>query len=173
VVGLDASGELQEESVTMDGTNNVATANTYTNIHRMYVLTAGSGGENAGTITATADTDSTVTAQINAGNNQTLMAIYQVPSDKTAYLLRWYVGLSLGGGASGNADMVLLAKPTGAVYQTKRFVGVMGAASSSFTETLAAPPSFAASTILKIQANEVSVSNMDIFAGFDLLLVDN
>ena len=53
--GLDANFVEQTEDINLNGTANVATANTYTRIFRMMVLTAGSNKKNVGDITATAD----------------------------------------------------------------------------------------------------------------------
>ena len=83
IFGLQTWGSVEtSEIITMNGTTNVATSNSYVIIHRMKVLTWGSGGVNAGIITATAQTDSTVTSAILTGNNQTQMCIYGVPSSQ-------------------------------------------------------------------------------------------
>lgn len=90
ISGLDANWLEISEVVTMNGTTNVATANSYIIIYRMQVTTAGSSGTNVGTITATAQTDATVTASINATLGQTLMAIWQVPANKSLYITKYY-----------------------------------------------------------------------------------
>ena len=54
VSGLDGDGLEVSETVTMDGTTNVATSNSYTHINRMVVTSAGSNGTNVAAITATA-----------------------------------------------------------------------------------------------------------------------
>ena len=69
------SGIRVTETVTMNGTTPVNTASTYDHIEALEVLTVGSGGVNAGTITATAATDSTITAAIEAGMNRSNGAI--------------------------------------------------------------------------------------------------
>jgi len=66
------------EIVVMDGTTPVNTTNSWVIIHRMRGMTYGSLGTNAGIITATAAVDGTVTAAMQIGNGQTLMAIYGV-----------------------------------------------------------------------------------------------
>lgn len=173
IFGLDSTGALQEETVTMDGTTNVATANTYTMIHRMFVVTAGSTGNNVGNITATADTDATVTAQITAGQNQTLMAIYRIPLAKTGYLTSWYVSLGPGSGGTADATVEIQAQPNGEVFQVKSVVGVSGGANSLAQKIFNPYAKFEALTTLKIQVEEVDASNADVSAGFDLILVDD
>lgn len=168
IYGL-SSGVVTGETITLNGTSNVATANSYGIIYRMIVRTAGSGGMNAGDITATAQTDSTVTAQITAGNNQTLMAIYQIPTGKTGYVFRWYGDMNRSN-TTGAADMRLLVKPSGEVFQTKRYNGLIAAGTSGFDKTINFLTVDALS-IVKIDA-DASANNTDISAGFDILLVD-
>jgi len=71
------------ETITLNGTTNVPTVNPFVIIHRMLGVTAGSGGVNAGDISATAQVDSTLTALMLTGEGQTQMAILGVPSIQT------------------------------------------------------------------------------------------
>ena len=168
IYGL-SSGVLTSETITLNGTSNVPTVNSYGMIYRMTVETAGSGGSNAGAITATAQTDATVTAQINVGNNQTLMAIYQVPTGKTGYIFRWYGDMNKSN-ATGAADLRMLIKPDGKVYQTKRYNGLIASGTSGFDKSINFLTA-AALSIIKIDT-EVTANNTDISAGFDFYLVD-
>lgn len=95
IYGLDASWNAQSEAVTLNGVTPVATTGSYTRIFRMNCTSWGSGQTNAGDITATAVTDATVTAQISTGNNQTLMAIYTVPTGFSLYMTKviFYVNI--------------------------------------------------------------------------------
>jgi hypothetical protein len=121
--GLDANYAEISETVTLNGQAAVNTTKTYIRINRMVVNTAGSGGQNAGVIYAG---DGTVTSGVPAdkyatiaiGDNQTLMALWTVPADHTAYLLQKDVTAAT---AQNNkyAEIHLVARPFGEVFQTK------------------------------------------------------
>lgn len=176
ILGLDSSFALQQEELTLNGTANVPTASTYTMIYRLIVLTAGATGSNEGTITATADTDGTVTAQINIGNNQTGMAIYQIPAGKTGYLLNFYGSLADSGGQGANVDIQLLVQPTGGVFNVKQFHGLTNAGAAHFNHIFPVPfpaNGLAAKDTIKMQAKTTSANDAVVSAGFDIILVDD
>jgi hypothetical protein len=166
---------LQQETVTMNGTTNVPTANTYTRIFRMIVATAGSGATNAGTITATAQTDATVTASIAAGEGQTLMAIYTVPAATTLFLTRVFASV-VGGNQGGRVDMELKARAAADTatpsWQTKLVFGLDSTGTSAYDRTYEPYPTFAEKTDIVLQCATVSASNISISGGFDGVLVE-
>jgi len=92
--GLDATFVIQEEFVVLDGLVVVPTAGDYTRINRMRAFGAGAQKKLVGNAIVTAQTDSTVTAAIIDGDNQTMQALYTVPSDKDAYLVSWSASVS-------------------------------------------------------------------------------
>lgn len=171
VMGLDGTYALAEETITMNGTTNVATVGSYIIIYRMYVVTAGSGGANAGAITATAQTDATVTARIEIGDNQTLMAIYQIPAGKTGYITHYYGSMNNVVTAT-SGDLKLLIKPFGEVYQIKHIIGVISTGSSIIHYQYDIPLVVTEKSLIKLSA-ESSANNTDFSAGFDIVLVDN
>lgn len=170
IMGLDADWNEQEEDITMNGTTNVPTANTYTRINRMSVTTAGSTGLNVGNITATAQTDATVTAQITAGQGQTFMAIWTVPADRTAYIVKMYGAVQRATAAAGVAEMALVA-----VYDVdtatkstrfKDYFGLDTDATSYVAFDYPIPMAFPAKTDLLMRCINVSANDFDISAGF-------
>ena len=160
------------EDITMNGMTNVATANQYVIIHRMEPLTWGSAGPNVGVITATADTDATVTAQINAGEGQTQMAIYGVPSTKRIYLCQYYAS-ALKAAISLSASIKLLVNTTPdsvlTAFITKHTNGVATEGTSYLPHRFEPFARFDGPCIIKLQANSSS-NDTDISAGFDAYL---
>jgi hypothetical protein len=57
VTGLDVNRDLLEEIVVLNGTTAVDTVGEFYRVNQILCLTAGSGGDNAGTIVATKGTD--------------------------------------------------------------------------------------------------------------------
>ena len=85
IEGLDEDYEVVSETVTLNGTSGVTTTNSYIYVNQFYVVTVGSGGANAGDITAKVST--TLYDIIAAGNNQRTTGHYCVPAGYTGYLL--------------------------------------------------------------------------------------
>lgn len=166
VLGLDANYAEITETVTLAGLTPVPTVNSYIIIYRMIVLSAGSGGVNAGNITATAQTDATITAQISTGYNQTLMAIWQVPAGKTLLLNSYYASMN-GTTAATSVDIRLWAKPFGQTWQTKHVLGLISTGTSYMLHEFCPPLKFAEKTLIRIQAADASANNVDVSAGFD------
>lgn len=167
VFGLDSTGAEINETVSLSGTNTVTTTNSYSMIHRMIVRTAGVTETNVGDISATAVTDATVTAQINANNAQTLMAIYQIPTGDDGCITNFYASM-LRNNTTGSANIYLYAKPNGEVFQVKQLIGIIGGGTSIINRTLNPPACFEPLTIIKISA-DASANNTDISAGYDLV----
>ncbi len=171
VYGLDDDYNMIGETRPLDGLNNVATENAYRMIYRKIVRSAGSGGKNAGTITATARVDGTVTARISPGRNQTLMAIFQVPAGMTGLLRGYFLDINEG---TGNAQITydLLFKPPGEVWQTKHHRGF---------RLPAAPPPYRfdipkvapEKSLIKLGNVAVSGNNCDVSGGFLVELITN
>lgn len=178
ISGLTAwdSDEVSED-ITLNGTTSVPTANAYVIIHRMKGLTYGSGGTNAGTITATAQTDGTVTAQITIGKGQTLMAIYGIPSTQHFQMVQYYIDMNRTGGAGSSADMDLYlmenAGNADAGFNNKHHLGVVSTGNSHIGHEFKPPFRINGPAIIKIQVENVSANDTDISAGFDGVLIDN
>lgn len=169
IFGLDSDYLLQQEDLTLNGTTNVATANAYTMIHRMYVLTAGSADRNLGNIKATSITDAKVTAWITINNNQTAMAIYQIPGDKTGYLNKFFSSLQRRQGAAQFADAMLMIKEFGGVWRLQETLALASDGSPHATHNYDYPLVLPAKTYVKMVADPLAVE-YDISAGFSLIL---
>lgn len=171
IFGLDTDYVQQNETITLNGTTNVSTSGSYVRIHRMIVRTAGSDGINHGDITACAPTEDTVTAQISASFNQTLMAIYTVAASHTAYMTSFYANM-LRNNTTGAANIFLKVQPDGEPLQIKNVQGLIGAGTSHFSHLFGLPFRVTEKSDIRIQA-DVTANNTDIAAGFDLALVAN
>lgn len=108
IEGLDGSYNVVSETVTLNGTTDVTTANTYLYINQFYVATVGSGGANAGEITAKVST--TLYDLIATGYNQRTTAHYCVPAGYTGYLT---TGVITTGQATGSTAVTAFLKQHG------------------------------------------------------------
>jgi len=178
VYGLTDWGSKEtSEVITMNGTTNVPTVNSYVIIHRMKVLTKGATSSNVGTIKATAiGGGGLVTAQINVGKGQTQMAICGIPSTQTAYMTHYYASANKAGGTTGLANIRLLVNPepnTELINFVHKHTQALIATGNSYIRHEYQPYfKIPGPAIIKMQALS-GAADMDISAGFDLILVDN
>lgn len=179
VYGLGSDMTEQEEFIIMNGTTNVPTVSTYWRIYRMHSDGAvDRNTSNVGNITATAQTDATVTAQITAGKGQTLMAVYTVPAGKTAFMRSMNASINKQGATVGAmADVELWVTPFATIGASgSRLADYFGIAvdGSSYVPRIYSPPKcFEEQTDIWVRVESVTDSNTDISAGFDLILVNN
>jgi len=173
--GLDANYAEISETVTLNGQTAVTTTNSYLRIFRMVVNSAGSGGQNAGVIyagtgTVTAGVPANKYATIVIGDNQTLMAIWTVPANHTAYLLQTDVTVAT---TQNNkyCTASLVARPFGEVFQVKdRFVK----AESQTTLTYSLPLKFEEKTDIEYRAiGDSAGADIAISAAFEIIYIWN
>ncbi len=161
------------EDITLNGTTNVPTVNSYIIIHRMRVLTKGATSVNVGKITATAQTDGTITAEIFAGQGQTQMAIYGVPSTQAAYVVSFWAGINKA--TAGDVDVFLLENPEPGNellnFLNKHTFGVSSTGSSYVRHPFDPFFKVPGPAIIKMQGRGTPI-NMDVSAGFDLIVKD-
>jgi len=163
------------EVVTLDGTTPVNTANSYVIIHRMKVLTSGASGPNVGTISATAAVDATITAYIQIGVGQTLMAIYGIPSTQKAYMTGFYCSLEraspVGADIEGTVLYSMDVENTPTIFLVKH-VWTQTVGGADMGHHWNPYKQFPGPGIIKLQGSS-DANNTIADAGFDLILVDN
>lgn len=159
------------EDITLNGTTDVATS-TYVIIYRMKVLTKGATSVNVGliTATATAPSNTTVTARIEIGKGQTQMAIFGIPSTRKFYIDRFYANINRSVTAAAAADIALLINPEPADepvnFLTRHTFGLQTTGTSAFLIPFTTPKVIEGPAIVKVQVIS-TVNNLDVSSGFD------
>lgn len=161
IQGLDANYDVKTETITMNGTAAVTTTATFIRVFRMRVVTAGSGGVNAGNITASISSNNV--ARILASQGQTLMAVYTVPAGKRAYLMKIQGSLS----KNQEANIQLRARPSGGGWNVK---GLWGTFAATINYDYPIPLQFDSKTDIEVRVKAGATSEMG--AIFDLVLED-
>ena len=173
--GLDANYVEISETVTLNGQTAVNTTNSYLRINRMCVKTAGTGGQNAGVIyagtgTVTSGVPANKYATVAVADNQSLMALWTVPADHTAYLLQKDITAAT---AQNNkyATIHLVARPFGEVFQTKdKHVIDNGVLHQGYS----IPLKFEEKTDIEVRCiGDSAGANIAVSAGLDMLYIRN
>jgi len=181
VYGLPAwdADEVSEE-VIMTGTTPKNTINSYVIIHRMEVTSIGTAGVNLGRITATAAVDGSVTAEIpyntavSRGVGQTLMAIYGLPSTKTAYITKYYHSITNNVSANAETAVAVATDPIfrPAHFTVKHRLGMAYGGTSTHEHNFKPYYKITGPAIIKMSVI-ASANNVACSGGFDMILEEN
>jgi hypothetical protein len=164
VEGVDSDYKPVYAEVELAGATPVPIGNFY-RVFRMYGIRAGTGGVNAGTVTA--DTGATAYAEIAAGQGQTVMAIYTVPDVGTPVsMLGWW--FTVARSVTAWAEVEILFRVPGGVWRVIEVGGAVTTGSSAMHRDLYKHPyQIPAGTDIEMRVVEVS-GTVDVNGGFDL-----
>ena len=165
IFGLDTNHEEQNETITLNGTTSVQTTKNYIRIFRATVLSAGTGEENQGNIEFKSATTSDLLAEIPQGNNQTLMAIYTVPSGKVALLSSYYSSIP----KDSEVEVRLRIRFFGEVFQTKHQIFIY---ESYMRHEFDFPILIDEKSDIELSVRSKTGLTCSVSGGFDLVLVD-
>jgi len=164
------------ETVTGDLNAGIAMTNAAVIINRMHVIPqATSTSPNVGTITATAATDATISAQIRPTIGQTAMAIYGIPSTQDLYFTGYYVSMNKSGGATGSIDASLLVNPNPNTqllsFLHRHTLAVISTGSSHLSHPFLPYNKVPGPAIVKMHGHS-GTNDIDLSSGFSLITVD-
>ena len=94
IQGLDANWDLTVQTATLNATDTSTTVAITTPLIRVFRVKVMTNVVTDQNVVISSDSGLRTFALALAGNNQTLMAIYTVPNDKTAYMTSWYTSVN-------------------------------------------------------------------------------
>ena len=174
--GLDENWNAITEQVVLNGTTPVTTVNRWHRMNRMIVNTGGSGGVNAGIITARhTTTTANVFGTIPIGRNQTTVTAFTIPRGKVGYLVKHFVSIGRAGGTPGAADYSIRVREPDSgngVFRASDYSTVTTSA-PDLQQPVTVPLSFPEKTDIKIRIENVSDNSTVASANFEIILVDD
>lgn len=174
ITGLDSGYNIQQETITLNGTTPVASVNQYRRIHTGMIVTAGIGGVNVGNITVRhSATEANIFLFMLPGRNQTNYSAFTVPSGHTAYM-RY-----LHGSIRGTTQAVTPAVVEGNIW-TRPFEGVFRSrrpfvisSSCRLFDVIYGGLQFTEKTDIILRITTASGNNISVSGGYDLIITKN
>ena len=175
ILGLDGDYNEISETITLNGQTAVTTTNSFLRVNRALVLTAGSGGANAGIIyvgtgTVTTGVPANVYTTINGdGTNQSLQAFWTVPANYNAYIYQTNVSTGNSSNTPAVLKTLLVARPHGGVFNTKEVIVLTD---GNHLQNYSFPITLTEKTDIEFRAESSSSSvNFDVSASMSILYV--
>lgn len=166
VDGLLAGYVPGSETATLNGTNAVTLTNQYLRINKLYVLTVGSGGKSAGTISV--KQSSTVIGSIETGLGESRTAVYTTPAGVTGWVVSLAASIGLTTAASTANVILHIAPAASLVWQEKTQLMLNASATSSIQRKFVVPFDVPPKSDIRISA-ATGQDNTDVGAQFELL----
>lgn len=166
--GLSGARLFQNEFIINNGQTDVPTVKSYLRANRMRAFGPGSTNAVVGVITSTAVVDLTISAQINNGKNQTLMAVQSIPINKRGSIKRWRAALTKKQAAFSN--VILRTGQFDGILYDSREDGLGSTGTSSWEKKLGgfiAPPGL--DVWIEMDSDGPNVGGA---GGFDIILED-
>lgn len=179
VQGLDINGDLVSQTKALTGTSPVVLDTPLWRIFRMSnvgnVSLTGVVYAYIGTTIPTAvppaSADAQTRAIINDGNNQTLMAIYTIPTGKVGFLYRGELGVSRAVTAA-ECRAAYYSRRFGKIFRVKKRVNISNSGTSIYQDSRSFPDVIPSLTDIRLSVESVSANNVGVFGTFDMMLVD-
>lgn len=178
VQGLDANWDLVLQEVTLDATTSTVEVALTTALIRVFRMKVHDNlvADQDIWVGATGMAVGTVNGVIQAGNNQTLMAIYTVPAGYTAYMANYYctVGNELAANktpATTTVGLWAADRASGYEFQLKHVLSI-NAGQSSGQHDFSPYTKFTEKTDIKLTSTCITEPGY-IHGGFDLVLIAN
>ena len=174
VQGLDANWNLVVQNATLDASNTTTVVTLATALIRVFRMKVLANVVSTSPIRVHNAGETVDYAVIATGNNQTLMAIYTVPADTTAYMTKYYATLNPGSGNLTAMTIRLWARDNENGYQRqlKHVIGLDEDGTSGFQHVFVPYYKFEQKTDIYIDGTTAGAA-ADISAGFDLIVIDN
>lgn len=167
--GLDWNYNYQTEDLPISGTSLVAGTKTWKRCNRIRILGAGSAGHNVGTITARwTSNNQNIFASVPAKANRSQICAYTVPAGKTVYIKKIGLSLNRGNGSTGSANIYLLIREFGGVYERRRTYSLGSAGINQLELDITVPEK---SDIL-VRVDQVSANDTDVSAELQYFEID-
>lgn len=170
LTGLDGSGNEATETVTMTGQTAALTIATFSAVHKLEVVTAGSNNANTGTLyvgtgTFTAGVPAVRMLSMEIDSNLSRSAYYVVPTGKIAVMKHFGVTVA---SAPKDAEIHIEVSPDGILWQV---VLPFGSGGGSFTTPVTGADTVPAGEHIRMVAHAGSAST-DVTAFLVLELAD-
>lgn len=170
VHGLDANYDSQTLDVSLNGVTHVTTTGyTWSRVHLVHGLTAGSGGVNAGTISIHhTTTTANVFTSLIPGYSTSFCAVFTVPTGKVALIPRVHVAISNNRASEQEATVGIMTREYGTGCWRLQFPMIVPTSSPAEDDThggILVPEK----TDIKIRIVDATANNLQVIGRLDIL----
>lgn len=169
IVGLSPSFQIISETLVLNGLTPVVSTQDFIRVHTARIVSAGSSGVNAGSITGRQNvTVGNIFFVIPIGNNQTSVAAYTIPAGHTAYMS--HLGGAIRGGVNASVIGSIWTRTFGEVFRGRRPFVI--STNNKLVDAINGGLVFTEKSDIDFRIT-TDTNNTDVTVNFDLLLVKN